>query len=74
MKNTVTGILIIIFIGSIYYFFLQKTCDLLSPEFDFATAHLEERLDEKGFIYKVWQKKNGQWYGCSTRFEKFGHF
>lgn len=35
-------------------------------------APIENRTEERGMIWKTWQKKNGNWYQCKSRFERLG--
>jgi hypothetical protein len=32
---------------------------------------IEQRSEERGLIYKVWQYEGGQWYQCKSYMERF---
>ncbi|MFZ1627091.1 MAG: hypothetical protein WAT81_04785 [Candidatus Moraniibacteriota bacterium] len=33
---------------------------------------IEKRISERGMIWKIWQFKDGDWYQCKSRLERFG--
>lgn len=75
MRKIILTSVTLLLLSFVYYFFIQKTCSLISSEsLRDANVPFEERLNEKGFIYQVFEKQNGQWYVCATRFENLGHF
>ncbi len=67
---------IIILLGFlvITVFLLSPKCLVIEQELMTTTLNLEERIDTDGmypFKFRVFQKKEGEWYQCKTRVSRF---
>lgn len=67
---------IIILLGFlvITVFLLSPKCLVIEQELMTTTLNLEERIDTDGvypFKFRVFQKKEDEWYQCKTRVSRF---
>ncbi len=65
-------VVVIIFVGVIAVF-IWPVCKAIPPEaLDSFNIPIEKRSTERGMVWKTWQFKEGNWYQCKSRFERFG--
>ena len=70
-KQMIIGLAISVAVSIFGWLLFRPVCMPITEEAlkDLPTP-LEQRIDERGMIYRFFQIKNGQWYQCKSAIER----